>query len=159
MPGDTTCEALFYHLTERPLEAALPDLLEKCVERSWRVTLRAGSPERVAALDALLWTYREDAFLPHGTAADGRAARQPVYLTDGPETPNDPFALFLVDGARPEEGAFSRFRRVVALFDGHDEEAVAEARGLWREAVAAGAKAVYWAQGPGGRWVRKAESG
>jgi DNA polymerase-3 subunit chi len=153
------CEALFYHLTERPLEAALPELLEKCVERGWRVTLRAGSPERVAALDALLWTWREEAFLPHGTAADGHATRQPVYLTDGPETPNDPYALFLVDRARPEPDSFSRFSRVVMLFDGHDEAALADARALWKDAVAAGAKAVFWAQGPGGRWARKAESG
>ena len=44
----------------------LPPLLEKSLERGWRVVVQAGSQERVEALDAHLWTYREDSFLPHG---------------------------------------------------------------------------------------------
>ncbi|MCK9910392.1 DNA polymerase III subunit chi, partial [Microbacteriaceae bacterium K1510] len=37
--------------------------------------------ERLAAIDLALWTYKEDSFLAHGTAKDGFAAEQPVYLT------------------------------------------------------------------------------
>ena len=53
-------EVLFYHLTTRPLEQAAPAILEKCVERAWKVTIRCGSPKRVAALDWHLWTYRDE---------------------------------------------------------------------------------------------------
>ena len=149
-------EALFYHLTARPLEAALPELLEKCLERGWRVTLRAGSPERVEALTLRLWSYRDDAFLPHGDASDGRAERQPVYLTAGPETPNDPQALFLVDGAAATAAELAALGRVVTLFDGRDEAAVAAARAEWRRAAEAGCACVYWAQDGEGRWSRRA---
>ena len=38
---------------------------------------------RPATLDAMLWTYRAETFLPHGTAAGGHPARQPIYLTLG----------------------------------------------------------------------------
>ncbi len=149
-------EALFYHLTARPLEAVLPDLLEKCLERDWRVTLRAGSPERVSALSLRLWTWRDDAFLPHGDASDGHAARQPIYLTAGAETPNEPHALFLADGAAASAAEFAALGRVVTLFDGNDETAVAAARAEWRRAAEAGCACVYWAQGSDGRWVRRA---
>ncbi|MGF1658316.1 MAG: DNA polymerase III subunit chi [Rubrimonas sp.] len=151
-------EALFYHLTARPLEQAAPEILEKCLERGWRVTLRAGSRARVEALNAHLWTYRDDAFLPHGDASDGAADRQPIYLTDGPETPNAPEVLMLVDGAQAAPGEWTAHRRVVLMFDGWDEAAVAAARAAWREAVAAGAAATYWAQDAGGRWTRKAQA-
>ncbi len=60
-------EVLFYHLTESKLEDALPPLLEKSVERGWTVAVQTRDPERRDALDAHLWVYRDDSFLPHGT--------------------------------------------------------------------------------------------
>ena len=54
-------EVLFYHLTERTLEEALPGLLEKSLERGWRVVVQAGSRERLEALDGhLVDLWRED---------------------------------------------------------------------------------------------------
>src|SRR5262249_26963222 len=81
-------EVLFYQLDRRPLERVLPELLEKCLERSWRTVIQVGSEERLIALDAHLWTYAEESFLPHGTAKDGHSEAQPVYLTTGGENPN-----------------------------------------------------------------------
>jgi DNA polymerase-3 subunit chi len=152
-------EALFYHLTVRPLQAAAPELLEKCLERGWRVTFRFGGRERMEAMSAHLWTWRDESFLPHGDPSDGHAARQPVYLTDGPETPNAPDLLFLADGAEAGADEFGRFLRVVNLFDGTDDDAVAQARAQWKAAEAAGCRCVYWAQDDGGRWIKRAEKG
>jgi DNA polymerase-3 subunit chi len=150
-------EVLFYHLSAQPLERASPEILEKCVARGLRVTLRAGSRERVEALNAHYWTYRDEGFLPHGVAGDGPAERQPIYLTDGEETPNDPQVLMLVDGAEAKPEDMGRFERVVLMFDGNDAEAVDRARGQWRAVSEAGLKAIYWAQDDG-RWVKKAEN-
>ena len=152
-------EALFYHLTRRPLESVLPELLERSLARGWRVVVRSGAPERLAALNDHLWKYRDDAFLPHGDATDGHAERQPVYLTTGPEKPNQPDILMAIDraGVGPEE--FTAHSRLVVIFDGHDPEAVAEARDLWRQTTATTCRAQYWAQDESGRWVKKAESG
>ncbi|MHC5653246.1 DNA polymerase III subunit chi [Stappia sp.] len=147
-------EVLFYHLTQRPLEDVLPGLLETCLQRSWKVVVQAGSPERCAALDSHLWTYREDGFLPHGTSADGHASAQPVYLTAGAETPNGATVRFMVDRAAPPD--LSPFERGVFLFDGNDPEAVAEARQYWKTLKAAGHDLTYWQQSNAGRWERKA---
>ncbi|HJU15634.1 MAG TPA: DNA polymerase III subunit chi [Stellaceae bacterium] len=141
----------FYHLTATPLERALPRLLERAVESGHRILVRAASAERVEHLNALLWSYDEASFLPHGSARDGHAEAQPIYLTDGPENPNGASMLVLVDGAVAELAAFAR---CADLFDGGDPAAVAAARERWREARAAGHALTYWQQTPSG-WERK----
>jgi DNA polymerase-3 subunit chi len=147
-------EVLFYHLEQQGLEKVLPSLVEKTLERGWRAVVQAGSPERLAAIDLALWTYKEESFLAHGTAKDGHAAEQPVYLTTGPETPNGAGVRFLVDGAEME--AFSGFVRIVCLFDGNDSDAVAKARAQWTAAKGAGCPVTYWQQSATGRWEKKA---
>lgn len=82
-------EVLFYHLTESTLEDALPGLLERSLGRGWRVVVQTGTEERRDALDAHLWTFRDDLFLAHGTDRDQHAAEQPVLLTTGTATGND----------------------------------------------------------------------
>ena len=62
-------EVRFYHLTRTTLEAALPQMLEKTLERDQRAVVRAGSEERVEALTNWFWTYRDRSFLPHGWCA------------------------------------------------------------------------------------------
>ena len=54
-------EILFYHLQRQKLENVLPALL-KCLERGWKVAVQGSSEERIDALDAHLWTYRDDGF-------------------------------------------------------------------------------------------------
>ena len=152
-------EVLFYHLTTRPLEHAAPAILEKCVERDWKVTLRCGSSERVEALDRHLWTYRDEAFLPHGRAGADHADRQPIYITAGDEKPNAPEILFLVDGAASSVDEMRGHMRTLLMFDGHDEEAVAEARKVWKSVADSDLKAIYWAQTDEGGWAKRAESG
>lgn len=148
-------EFLFYHLERQPLENVLPRLLEMSLGRGWRVLVRAASDERVEALDAFLWTYREDSFLPHGTARERDAADQPVLLSAAEGNPNKATVCFLVDGAAPPEDA-TAYDRLVLLFDGTDDEAVANARSRWREASAQGFAVTYWQQNDEGRWEKRA---
>lgn len=150
-------EVLFYHLEHRPLEAVLPTLLERTVERGWRAVVEVGDKERLAALNALLWTYKPESFLPHGTAADGPPADQPIYLTSDADNPNKAGVRFLVEGAAP--GQFSGYDRIVILFDGRNPDALQAARLHWKTAKAATNEAVkltYWQQNEDGRWVQKA---
>ena len=148
-------EVLFYHLQRQPIEQVLPTLLERSIERGWRVVIQAASEERVEALDAHLWTYRDDAFLPHGTARDSEAAAQPILLTTADHNPNGATVRFLIDGT-PMPADASSYARIVLLFDGEDEDAVAAARVRWSEAKSQGFDATYWQPDEQGRWVKKA---
>ena len=148
-------EVLFYHLQGQKLEGVLPGLLEKSLQRGWRVVVQGASEERIEALDAQLWTYRDDGFLPHGTWREPEAAQQPVLLTLNEGNPNAAQVRFLIDGAPMPDDPQS-YARIVLLFDGDDEEAVAAARGTWSEAKAKGFEATYWQPDAQGRWVKKA---
>ena len=147
-------EVLFYHLEHQPLERVLPSLVERTLARGWRAVVQAGSEERVEALDTLLWTYREESFLPHGTVRDGRASSHPIYLTAGDDNPNEAHIRFLVDGAMLADA--SPYVRVAYVFDGRDQDAVARAREAWQDAKARGDAVSYWQQDADGRWQQKA---
>ncbi len=143
----------FYHLTRSSLEAALPQLLEKTMERGARAVVMAGSEERVEALTVHLWTYKDRNFLPHGSAKDGFAEDQPIWLTARDENPNGATFLFLTDGAVSE--AVADYEICATLFDGRDEAAVAKAREQWKACKAAGHSVTYWQQDESGRWSQK----
>lgn len=153
-PQTPPTEVYFYHLESQPLDRVLPMLVERTVERGWRAVVQAGSKERLETIDALLWTYAEDSFLPHGTAKDGAPAEQPVFLTLDDDNPNQAAVRFLVDGSTLDK--FAGYLRVVLIFDGHDLAAVEQARAQWRLAKAEGCATTYWQQTPAGRWERKA---
>jgi DNA polymerase-3 subunit chi len=152
--SDGGTEIWFYHLEHRTLEEVLPNLLERSLERGWRAAVQAASEERVEALNTLLWSYREDSFLPHGAAADGTPHAQPIYLTTEPGNANDAQVRFLVDGAQLDDAA--PYARVVFLFDGRDQSAVQRARTAWQDAKEKGFDVSYWQQDPDGRWQKRA---
>jgi DNA polymerase III subunit chi len=147
-------EFLFYHLRRQAAEQVLPSLIEKSLERGWRVVVQASSEERVDALDAHLWTWRDDSFLPHGTWRDAEAALQPIMLTVNDDNPNGAIVRFLIEGAAmPSDVA--AYQRVVVLFDGEDPDAVETARARWSEAKSAGFEVTYWQADEKGGWRRQ----
>ena len=148
-------EVGFYPLLHWPLERALPKLLEKALERGHRAVVLAGSKERVDDLNAVLWTYEERSWLPHGAARDGFAEDQPIWLTTTQENPNGAGFLFLTDGADTANSGL--FETVCVLFDGRDDEAVALARKQWTAFKEAGHPLTYWQQNERGGWDKKQE--
>jgi len=148
-------EILFYHLQGQKIEGVLTPLLEKSLERGWKVVVQGASEERIEALDAYLWTYRDDGFLPHGTWREPDAAAQPVLLTLTDSNPNAAQVRFLIEGAAVPADADS-YARIVLVFDGDDDDAVAAARSTWTDAKAKGFEATYWQPDEQGRWVKKA---
>src|SRR5262249_55984570 len=140
-------EIWFYHLQSQPLERVLPNLIEKSLEKGWRVALQAKSEERLDALDAWLWTFSDESFIAHGRAGDGDPDLQPVYLTMGIENPNRAALRLFVEGAEIVPAlkvAGASYARVVALFDGRGAEELALARAQWKEVRELGFAATYW---------------
>jgi DNA polymerase III subunit chi len=147
-------EVLFYHLQDQPIEKVLPGLLERSLSRGWRVVVQASSDERVDALDAHLWTFSDDSFLPHGTDRQLNQDEQPILLTVHDHNPNRATVRFLIDGAPLPPDAAS-YQRLVLLFDGDDPNAVVAARERWSAAKTQGFDVTYWQTDEHGRWQRK----
>jgi DNA polymerase-3 subunit chi len=150
-------EVLFYHLEKRSLDEVLPGLVERALARGWRVLIQSESAERAQAIDNLLWTWKEDSFLPHAQAGDGDPALQPVLIAVEGGNPNGADVLFLAGGAGHsswQEAA--AFVRVVVLFDGRDASALRAARTAWIAVAECGHDATYWKQSADGRWNKQA---
>jgi DNA polymerase-3 subunit chi len=147
-------EVLFYHLQDMTLENVLPPLLEKSLERGWRVVVQSTSEERADALDAHLWTYRDDSFLPHATWRVGDAPDQPIVLIAGEGNPNRAHVRFLVDnaGLPPDCDAY---QRLVLVFNGDDGDALAAARSAWTDCKTRGFDVTYWQADERGRWQKR----
>lgn len=146
-------EVWFYHLTDSTLEATLPGLLEKSLERGWRAVVQTGSEERRDTLDAHLWAWSEESFLAHATDRESMLDHQPIVLTCADINPNGAAIRFLCDGASLCD--LDGYARAVFLFDGHDQSQLEAARDHWKTLKSAGHVVTYWQQA-GGRWEKKA---
>jgi DNA polymerase III subunit chi len=147
-------EVLFYHLQNMSLENVLPPLLEKSLERGWRVVVQSTSEERTEALDAHLWTYRDDSFLPHATWRVADAHDQPIVLAVEEGNPNQASVRFLIDNAALPADS-ERYERMVLVFNGADPDAVAAARAAWKDSKSRGFEVTYWQPDERGRWQRR----
>ena len=145
-------EVAFYHLTRSSLEQALPKLLEKTLAAGKRAVVRVGSPARAEALNVALWSNEASSWLPHGSAKDGAAEDQPVWLTDGGDTPNGATFLFLTDQVEDEN--LGDYERCFERFDGSDPRAVDVARTHWKTYKDQGVELAYWQQTDSG-WQKK----
>ncbi len=143
----------FYHLTQLPLDRALPRIAERVVETGGRLLIVAGEANERARLDQLLWTYSAESFLPHGQAGGPDDDRQPILIAGEPGTPaNGARNIALADGVWREEAL--GFDRVFHFFD---EDRIAEARQAWKGlAGREGVERNYWKQNEQGRWEKAA---
>jgi DNA polymerase-3 subunit chi len=147
-------EVQFYHLLTTPLERALPKLMEKAYASGHKSLVRVSSEAEAERLTDALWNDRSDSFLPHGSAKDPHPELQPIFITPRPENPNGSDILVITDGSLPEH--VKGFFKILDLFDGHDEAAVANARVRWKSYSAAGHTVKYNKQQTGGGWKQMA---
>jgi DNA polymerase III subunit chi len=143
----------FYHLTRSGLDQALPQLLQKTMAAGKRALVVLGSEQRVQWFNDYLWTFDASSWLPHGTPKEGDAKVQPIWLDVSDDNPNKAEFLFLADGGTSNR--IGEFERCFDLFDGHDDDAVADARGRWKTLKEAGHQLAYWQQCERG-WEKKA---
>lgn len=146
-------EFRFYHLQRTRLDGVLPLLLTRTLAKGWHAVVKAGSDERVDALNQSLWTSDDSSFIPHGSAKDGDADMQPVWLTTKDENPNGAQVLMLVDGTECPDP--TQYQLVCNVFDGNDDEALDHARAQWKALKDKGLNLTYWQQTANG-WEQKA---
>jgi DNA polymerase-3 subunit chi len=87
-------EVLFYHLQNMSLESVLPPLLEKSLERGWRVVVQSTSPERTRRSMRICGPTATIRSLPHATWRVGDAQDQPIILSIEEATRIGPMSAF-----------------------------------------------------------------
>jgi DNA polymerase-3 subunit chi len=139
----------FYHLAQSPVERVLPSICEKVLAGGERLLIVA-DPDLVAQLDALLWTYAPEAFLPHARSDAATPEHQPILLSSELEARNGAANIALADGEWRDEALV--FARTFYFFD---NSRLDTARGAWRALKSkAEAEPRYWKQAERGKWVQ-----
>ena len=146
----------FYHLQKQNLEDVLPKLIEKAYATGSKIKIKVGNEARVEFINSLLWTFDEEAFIPHGSKKDGFAKEQPIWLSSEDDNPNQAEMLFLVDGAKFNLSIENNYSRIFNIFDGNNEESLQQARDFWKEVSALGFEKNYFQQDDSGKWNKKA---
>ena len=133
----------FYHLTRVPLEKVLPSIAERVLASGERLVIVAEDDKILTRIDALLWSYKPESFLPHGRGED-----QPILLTaDAGDAAAQNIAL--IDG-QWRDGALT-FARAFYFFD---SQSIDSARTAWRGlADRSEVERHYWKQDEAGKWV------
>jgi len=90
-------------------------LAEKAWQQGHRVYLHTRSENESRHLDKLLWTYREDSFLPHGLFGEADAASNPILVGNDPGADEEHDVL--INLATEVPAFFSRFERVAETLD------------------------------------------
>lgn len=121
-------EIRFYHLERSGLDQALPQLLAKAFQNGRRILIKTPNDQEAERLNAHLWTYNPDSFLPHGTKKDGHASDQPVFITSKDENPNASDLLILTHSQNAPET--HDFQLICDMFDGNNPEMLSAAHAL-----------------------------
>ena len=93
-------------------------LLEKAYQRGHRVFVYCESQKNAEYLDELLWTYKDDSFIPHNLQGEGPEPPPPVQIGYGAEPRG--FNDILLNMALSVPPFFSRFRRIMEVVAAND---------------------------------------
>jgi len=146
----------FYHLQKQTLDQALPLILEKAGQSGKNITVRLSNKNEVERMNAHLWGYKPESFMAHGCKKDGRAEKQPIWLSDLAENPNQAKILILTQGQEVALDEMATYDLCCEMLDGRDDEAVSKARARWKLYKEADHDITYWHQSENGRWEKKA---
>lgn len=147
-------EVRFYHLERQSQSQVLPLLLSKAYERGHKIVVKLRNAEEVERMNGHLWTFLDSSFLPHGSAKNGTAEVQPIWLTDKDENPNGADVLILCEGVESE--MHGDFALCCEMLNGQDREAVSAARERWKSYKDKEFYVTYWQQSDAGGWNKKA---
>ncbi|HFE48528.1 MAG TPA: DNA polymerase III subunit chi [Chromatiaceae bacterium] len=104
-------------------------IIDKAWRQNRRVLVHAGSAEEGRHIDRLLWTFREQSFIPHGLLGKVDAEITPVLIEYGNDTVDEHDVLVNL-GVEPAP-YFSQFERVAELID-NDPQAREQGRARYR---------------------------
>ena len=147
-------EVLFYHLQDMTLENVLPPLLEKSLERGWRVVVQSTSrsaPTRSTRICGPIATIRS-CRTPPGAPAMRRISRSCWRSRRAIRTAPMSGSWSTMPRCRRMPTAYER---LVLVFNGDDGDALAAARGAWTDCKARGFEVTYWQADERGRWQRR----
>ncbi len=104
-------------------------IAEKAYRQGRRVLIQTCSNEEANHVDRLLWTYKQNSFIPHGLPEKVDRSITPILVNPKPD-PGDEHDV-LINLCQETPDFFSRFERVAELID-HDPQVKLAGRQRYR---------------------------
>jgi DNA polymerase III subunit chi len=95
-------------------------LLEKAYLKGHRVFVYCANQLDAELLDELLWTFKEDSFIPHNLQGEGPEPTPPIHLGYSQEPRGFNDILLNMTSSIPL--FYSKFKRVIELVSNNEEE-------------------------------------
>lgn len=112
----------FYILPDIDLSARLPfacKLLDIAWQRQHRVYVYCDSSQMTHHMDELLWTFKEDSFIPHGLLSEPLTPPPPIQI--GCEPPPTHQRDILLNLTQQLPAFYANFARVIEMIVNQDE--------------------------------------
>ena len=146
-------EIRFYHLQTQSLENALPEILEKALEREFKIIIKASTKEEVKLIDKFLWTSKSNDFIPHGYKKNRHETDQPIWITTKDENLNNANMLVLINEASSDN--IDDMDLCCKIFDSNNTTALEQSRSSWKEFKDKDYELTYWQQDKNGKWSKR----
>lgn len=142
-------EYSFYALKNTTIEKTLPRLLEKIYNAGLKVHVLCQNDDQLKALDASIWTFSSNAFVPHGSIYDPQDthAEHPIFLSLDQNIVNTA-SVFLSLQPIPLQG----FQKIIYFFDLYQDGAQLFEKHYQSLLLQ---KATYWQQTETGGWEKR----
>jgi len=106
----------FYIITENSLETSLGficRLLDKAYQQKHHIYVYMNNENEAKMLDDLLWTFRDDAFIPHSLSNQSAAIKPPIIIgfNQAPAGPHD----ILINLTQDIPPFYRTFNRVIEI--------------------------------------------
>ena len=92
-------------------------LIERIRGDRLRVLVHCPDPQQARHMDRLLWTYRDDSFLPHGLVGETDPALTPILISTDGQPDSEDQVLINLDSRAEVPSFFSRFQRLCEPLD------------------------------------------
>ncbi|MGX6960378.1 MAG: DNA polymerase III subunit chi [Rickettsia endosymbiont of Pentastiridius leporinus] len=108
-----------YQTTDELLLKAIFLLIEKCYYSDLKSVVLTVDTDQQEMLNKNLWTYSRKQFIPHGSKFDPKPEKQPVYITDELQNPNDATVLISLNLGKllQAKDYIKAFKRVILITD------------------------------------------
>lgn len=111
-----------YQTSDELLLKAIFLLIEKCYYSDLKSVVLTVDAEQQEMLNKNLWTYSRKQFIPHGSKVDPQPEKQPIYITDTLQNPNNASVLIIISPTNIEKilqfkEYVSDFKRIIIITD------------------------------------------
>lgn len=111
-----------YQTSDELLLKAIFLLIEKCYYSDLKSIVLTADTEQQEMLNKNLWIYSRKQFIPHGSKVDPQPEKQPIYITDTLQNPNNASVLIIISPTNIEKilqakEYVSDFKRIIIITD------------------------------------------